>query len=142
ESLREPLESGHVTITRVRGSVTFPAGFLLIGAMNPCPCGYYGDSKRACSCAETVVSRYQRRVSGPLLDRLDLFIDAPRVEYQELAGAPTGEPSSAVRSRVAAAREVQQRRLEGTSRVANCEMGPIEVRRHCQDMLAPEAQPL
>jgi len=142
ESLREPLESGHVTITRVRGSVTFPAGFLLIGAMNPCPCGYYGDSKRACSCAEATVSRYQRRVSGPLLDRFDLFIDVPRVEYQELAGAPTGEPYSAVRSRVAEAREVQQRRLEGTGLVANCEMGPLEVRRYCQEMLAPEAQPL
>lgn len=107
-----------------------------------CPCGYYGDSKRACSCAEATVSRYQRRVSGPLLDRFDLFIDVPRVEYQELAGAPTGEPSSAVRSRVAEAREVQQRRLEGTGLVANCEMGPLEVRRYCQEMLAPEAQPL
>ena len=110
--------------------------------MHGCPCGYYGDSKRACSCAEATVSRYQRRVSGPLLDRFDLFIEVPRVEYAELAGAPTGESSSSVRGRVAAAREVQQRRLEGTGLVANCEMGPLEVRRYCQELLAPEGQPL
>ena len=142
EALREPLESGSVTITRVRGSVTFPASFLLVAAMNPCPCGYYGDPKRACSCAEATVSRYQRRISGPLLDRFDLFIEVPRVEYAELAGAPTGEPSAVVAARVAAARAVQQRRLEGSRFVSNSEMGPLEVRRFCQEPLAPEAQPL
>ena len=142
ESLREPLESGSVTITRVRGSVTFPASFLLIAAMNPCPCGYYGDPKRACSCAEATVSRYQRRISGPLLDRFDIFIEVPRVEYAELAGAPTGESSAAVAARVATARLVQQRRLEGSRFVSNSEMGPLEVRRFCQEPLAPEAQPL
>ena len=142
EALREPLESGSVTITRVRGSVTFPASFLLVAAMNPCPCGYYGDPKRACSCAEATVSRYQRRISGPLLDRFDLFIEVPRVEYAELAGAPTGEPSAVVAARVAAARAVQQRRLEGSRFVSNSEMGPLEVRRFCQEPLVPEAQPL
>ena len=142
EALREPLESGSVTITRVRGSVTFPASFLLVAAMNPCPCGYYGDPKRACSCAEATVSRYQRRISGPLLDRFDLFIEVPRVEYAELAGAPTGEPSAVVAARVAAARAVQERRLEGSRFVSNSEMGPLEVRRFCQEPLAPEAQPL
>ncbi len=142
ESLREPLESGSVTITRVRGSVTFPASFLLVAAMNPCPCGYYGDPKRACSCAEATVSRYQRRISGPLLDRFDLFIDVPRVEYAELAGAPTGETSAVVAARVAAARAIQQRRLQDSRFVSNSEMGPLEVRRFCQEPLAPEAQPL
>ena len=131
-----------MTITRVRGSVTLPASFLLVAAMNPCPCGYYGDPKRACSCAEATASRYQRRISGPLLDRFDLFIEVPRVEYAELAGAPTGEPSAVVAARVAAARAVQQRRLEGSRFVSNSEMGPLEVRRFCQQRLAPEAQPL
>lgn len=142
ESLREPLESGVVTITRVRGSVAFPAVLLLIAAMNPCPCGYYGDSRRACSCAEMVVSRYQRRISGPLLDRFDLFIDVPRVEYEELTGSRTGESSASIRARVAAAREIQAARLRGTRMVTNSEMGPLEVRRYCQELLVPPAQPL
>jgi magnesium chelatase family protein len=142
ESLREPLESGVVTITRVRGSVAFPAVLLLIAAMNPCPCGYYGDSRRACTCAEVAVSRYQHRVSGPLLDRFDLFIDVPRVEYSELTGGRTGEPSAAIRERVTAAREVQSARLTGTRMVTNSEMGPREVRRYCQELLVAEAQPL
>jgi magnesium chelatase family protein len=142
ESLREPLESGAVTISRVRGSATFPARFLLVAAMNPCPCGYHGDAKRACTCAEATVTRYQRRISGPLLDRFDLFIDVPRVEYQELAGAATGETSAEVRARVTRAREVQLARLAGTSFVTNAEMGPLEVRQHCQRLLVPAAQPL
>ena len=141
ESLREPLESGVVTITRVRGSVAFPAVLLLIAAMNPCPCGYYGDSRRACTCAE-VVSRYQRRISGPLLDRFDIFADVPRVEYSQLSGGRTGESSAVIRERVAAAREVQAERLAGTRMVTNSEMGPLEVRRHCQELLVPAAQPL
>lgn len=142
ESLREPLESGVVTITRVRGSVAFPAVLLLIAAMNPCPCGYYGDSRRACTCAEMVVSRYQRRISGPLLDRFDIFTDVPRVEYRELSGGRTGEPSEVIRERVAAARRLQTERLAGTRMVTNSEMGPLEVRRHCQELLVPAAQPL
>ena len=142
ESLREPLESGAVTISRVRGSATFPARFLLVAAMNPCPCGYHGDAKRACTCAEATVTRYQRRISGPLLDRFDLFIDVPRVEYQELAGGATGETSATVRARVTRAREVQLARLAGTPFVTNAEMGPLEVRQHCQRLLVPAAQPL
>ena len=142
EALREPLEAGTVTITRARRSVTFPARFLLIAAMNPCPCGYYGDSKRACSCAEAAVSRYQRRVSGPLLDRFDIFSDVPRVEDDKLAGALTGESSAVVRERVVAARDIQQRRFDGTGYLVNAGMGPLEVRRHCQELLATDAQPL
>ena len=142
EALREPLESGVVTISRARGSVTFPARFLMVAAMNPCPCGFYGDSVRTCSCPEAAVSRYQRRVSGPLLDRLDLFVDVPRVDYQELTGEPTGERSQPVRARVLVARERQAARLRGTPYLTNAEMGPLEVRAHCQDPLAPEAQPI
>jgi len=142
ESLREPLESGLVTITRVRGSVTFPATFLLIAAMNPCPCGYYGDTKRACTCSEGTVSRYQRRISGPLLDRFDIFIDVPRVEYGELTGAPSGETSEVVRERVARARSVQLERLRAARMTVNSDMGPLEVRRYCQELLVPGAQPL
>ena len=142
EALREPLESGAITISRARGSVTFPARLLLIAAMNPCPCGYYGDSKRVCSCSDSTVSRYQHRVSGPLLDRIDLFADVPRVEYDELTGAPGGESSATIRERVCAARVLQQERLRDTSFVTNAEMGPREVRTYCQERLADAAKPL
>lgn len=142
EALREPLEAGVVTISRARGSVTFPARILLIAAMNPCPCGYYGDSRRSCSCSESTVSRYQRRVSGPMLDRFDLFADVPRVEYEELTGAPTGERSEVVRDRVIKARAMQGERLSSTSSMVNAEMDPVAVRRHCQDRLDDAARPL
>ncbi len=142
EALREPLESGSVTISRARGSATFPARFLLVAAMNPCPCGYHGDARHPCTCAEAMVTRYQRRISGPLLDRFDLFVDVPRVEYHELAGGPTGESSAAVRERVAAARKTQRARLAGTPYITSAEMGPLEVREFCQQRLAPAAQPL
>lgn len=142
EALREPLESGVVTISRARGSATFPAQILLVAAMNPCPCGYYGDSRHACSCTEATVSRYQHRVSGPLLDRFDLFFDVPSVEYAELVGAPTGDRSEVVRDRVIAARAVQARRLASTEAVTNSEMAPVEVGRFCHDRLDDDARPL
>ena len=142
EALREPLEAGAITISRARGSVSFPARFLLVAAMNPCPCGYYGDSLRSCTCAEGAVSRYQRRISGPLMDRLDLFVEVPRVEFRELTGEMTGEPSSAVRERVIAARARQAERLVGSAAVTNSEMGPLEVRKYGQEPLVPAAQPL
>ena len=142
EALREPLESGTVTISRARGSLTFPARILLIAAMNPCPCGYYGDARRVCSCNDSTVSRYQRRVSGPLLDRFDLFMDVPRVEYEELSGAPSGESSAAIRERVEAARERQRERLAGSEHLTNAEMGPVAVREFCQQQLEPGAEPL
>jgi len=142
EALREPLESGSLTISRARGSVTFPARVLLVAAMNPCPCGYYGDPVRTCTCPEATVTRYQRRVSGPLLDRIDLFIDVPRVEFKELTGEATGERSESVRIRVVEARERQAVRFRGTSTVANAEMGPLDVRKYCQQQLEAVAQPL
>ena len=140
EVLRQPLEDGIITISRAQGSVTFPAKFILIGAMNPCPCGYYGDTTRPCTCSESAVSKYQRRLSGPLLDRIDIHVEVPRVEYEKLAGEKQAETSAVVRARVEAARQVQQRRLQGTKIACNSEMGPAEVRKHC--VLTPPAQQL
>jgi magnesium chelatase family protein len=143
EVLRQPLEDRIVTISRARMSVTFPANFSLVAAMNPCPCGYYGDSTKECSCPPAVVSRYQRRISGPLLDRIDLFVDVPRVAYEKLASTTKAEPSAAVAERVHRAREVQHARFStegegGTS--LNSEMNPSQVRDYAQlQMTEPAA---
>ncbi|MGE0227604.1 MAG: ATP-binding protein [Dehalococcoidia bacterium] len=127
---------------RLPGAAPEPPDAHCCSDSHGCPCGYHGDNRHPCTCAEAMVTRYQRRISGPLLDRFDLFVDVPRVEYAELTAAPSGESSSAVRRRVAAARELQRARLEGTPYIANAEMGPLEVREHCQQRLAPAAQPL
>ncbi len=100
EVLRQPLEDGQVTVARARGSVTFPSNFMLVAAMNPCPCGYFGDPVKPCSCGDGTVARYRKRISGPLMDRIDLHIDVPRVEYEQLASTEVSESSSAVRARV------------------------------------------
>ena len=131
EVLRQPLEDGTVTISRVQGSVTFPAKFMLVGAMNPCPCGYAGDSVRECTCSPTAIAKYQRRLSGPLLDRIDIHVEVPRVQYEKLTGQGDGEPSRVVRARVQAARGRQQARFAGTGLVSNADMGPSEVRKYC-----------
>lgn len=131
EVLRQPLEDKIVTISRASGTLTFPANVMLIAAMNPCPCGYYGDSVKECTCAATAIARYQKRLSGPLLDRIDIHLAVPRIEYEKLADARLGEPSAAVRARVEAARAVQAARFAGTSIVTNAEMGPAQVRAHC-----------
>jgi magnesium chelatase family protein len=110
EVLRQPLEDGFVTVTRVGGRMEFPARFQLVGAMNPCPCGYYGDTEKACSCTPQAVRRYQDRISGPLLDRIDLHVNVPRVRYQELSSAAAEESSAAVKARVEAARAMQRHR--------------------------------
>jgi predicted ATPase with chaperone activity len=111
--------------------VTYPANFMLIGAMNPCPCGYHGDPIRACTCPPSLVARYHRRLSGPLLDRIDIFIEVPRVDYEKLAGDAPGEPSRAVRTRVDTARR-RHHRLTGLPLAVNAEMGPAEVRKFCR----------
>lgn len=141
EVMRQPLEDKSVTISRAKLAVTFPSNFALISALNPCPCGYFGDPERECVCPPQVVSRYQRRISGPLLDRIDLFVDVPRVAYEKLATAARGEPSAAVAERVHRAREVQLRRFttEGTASRVNADMSPPEVRDYAQAMLAPGA---
>ena len=104
---------------------------MLVGAMNPCPCGYFGDQYRACSCPPGVVSRYQRRISGPFLDRVDIFVEVPHIEYEKLTDARLGEPSATVQARVTAARERQRERFQGTRLTANAEMTPTEIREFC-----------
>lgn len=132
EVLRQPLEDKMVTISRANGSVTYPANFMLVGAMNPCFCGNLGDPKKPCSCSSQLLSRYQKRISGPLLDRMDIFIDVPRVEYEKLTGDATGEPSSDIRERVCGARQAQQARFDDSCAQANADMGPSDVWRHCR----------
>jgi magnesium chelatase family protein len=131
EMLRQPLEDRQLTIARSAGSLTFPSNFMLIGAMNPCPCGYYGDPVRECTCSHSMVSRYQKRISGPLLDRIDIHIDVPRVEYDKLSDERQGEPSAAIQARVEAARKRQRQRFEGSDPLSNADMGPAEVREFC-----------
>ena len=143
EVLRQPIEDRVVTISRAKMSVTFPANFALIAAMNPCPCGYYGDPVRDCTCPPQLVSRYQRRISGPLLDRIDLFVDVPRVSYEKLASTARGETSAAVRDRVAGARALQRERFATHPGTAlNAEMNPSQVRQFAQLCLGDGAQEL
>lgn len=132
ETLRQPLEDRIVTISRAAGTVSFPANFTLIAAMNPCPCGYAGDPVKACTCSSTMITRYQKRISGPLLDRIDIHVEVPRVEYEKLADNRLGEPSAAIRARVEAARQRQRERFHGTSTLTNAEMNPNQVREYCQ----------
>ncbi len=140
EILRQPLEDKVVTISRAQGSITYPANFMLVAAMNPCPCGYFGDPVKQCTCASSAVSRYQKRISGPMLDRIDMFVDVPRIEYDKLADDRLGEPSATVRSRVQSARDRQEARLPGNGVLCNADMTPAEVREFCT--VEPEAQDL
>jgi magnesium chelatase family protein len=133
EVLRQPLEDSEITISRAGSSLTYPARFMLAAAMNPCPCGFFGDRQRACSCAPPAVQRYLSRVSGPLLDRIDLHLEVPAVRYRELSGRGAEEPSAAVRERVVRARERQRARLAGRAGIyANAHMRAREVREYCR----------
>jgi magnesium chelatase family protein len=129
--LRQSLDHYVVTISHVTGSLSFPANFLLVGARNPCPCGYYGDPVHECTCSLAMVDSYQKRISGPLMDRIDIHVDVPNVDYEKLAGRSPAEPSAAIRARVEAAREQQRKRLKGTALHANADMGPKEAREFC-----------
>lgn len=131
EVLRQPLEDKVVTISRSSGSLCFPANFMLVAARNPCPCGYHGDPTHACTCSRSLVDAYQKRISGPMLDRIDIHVDVPRVDYDKLTGHTLGERSERIRARVEAAREAQGRRFQGTRMQTNADMGPAEVRQHC-----------
>jgi magnesium chelatase family protein len=130
EVLRQPLEDKQVTLARASGTITFPANVSLVAAMNPCPCGYFGDLTRACSCSSSAVTRYQKRISGPLLDRIDIHLEVPRVDYEQLTDRRAGEPSATVRARVEAAREVQAARFSGTELRTNADMGPGELQHY------------
>ena len=131
EVLRQPIEDKVATISRAHGTTTFPANFMLVAAMNPCPCGYSGDSEHACSCSPTAVSRYRWRISGPLLDRFDIFVDVPRVEYEKLVTPPSSENSDTVRERISRSIDIQRKRFANTGLASNSDMGPVEVWDHC-----------
>ncbi|NLF01878.1 MAG: YifB family Mg chelatase-like AAA ATPase [Anaerolineales bacterium] len=131
EGLRQPMEDGTVSIARSTGTLSFPARFILVGAMNPCPCGYYGDPVRECTCNMATVSRYQKRISGPLLDRIDIHVEVPRVDYDKLTDRRLGEPSAAIRARVEQARQVQRQRYAGTPITCNADIGAREIREVC-----------
>lgn len=131
EVLRQPLEDKVITISRAQGTLTFPANFQLVAAMNPCPCGYFGDPTRACTCAPGFVTKYQRRISGPLMDRIDIHVEVPRVDYEKLSDARLGEPSALIRTRIETARQVQRERFTGTALTSNADMHPAQVRQYC-----------
>jgi magnesium chelatase family protein len=132
EVLRQPLENGCVTVSRAAGSCTFPSRFILVAAMNPCPCGYYGSMQRACRCNPNVIHRYRARISGPLLDRIDLHIEVTALAEDELIGAPTGETSAQIRGRVVAARKIQEGRFAGSGVFCNSRMEPAQLQLHCR----------
>jgi len=140
EALRQPMEDGLVTISRAQGTLSFPAKFMLVGAMNPCPCGFATDPDKECTCTQASVVRYQRKLSGPLLDRIDIHVEVPRVDYDKLIGTVSPESSASIRQRTDAARRVQLTRFTGTRRTSNSEMGPKEVREYCP--VEPAAQSL
>jgi magnesium chelatase family protein len=132
EVLRQPLEDKAVTISRAQGSLTFPANFMLVAAMNPCPCGYYGDPINPCTCSAGTITRYQKRLSGPILDRIDIQVSVPRVDFDKLTSDRLGEPSLAVQERVEKARDIQRKRFDDSPRSSNGDMIPREIRKYCQ----------
>jgi len=140
EVMRQPMEDKLVTISRAQGSLTFPANFQLVAAMNPCPCGYYGDLLKPCTCAHSTVTKYQKRISGPLLDRIDIHIEVPRVDYEKLSSDRVGETSASIRQRVQAARDIQTQRyssirnsnIDSLNIMCNADMRIAEIRRFCK----------
>jgi magnesium chelatase family protein len=132
--MRQPMEDKVVTISRAKGSLTFSANFQLIAAMNPCPCGWLNDAQKACGCASAVVTKYQKRISGPILDRIDIHIEVPRVDYEKLSNDRLGERSESIRERVQAARDIQTNRFSGYSSdiVCNADMRVGEIRQFCK----------
>jgi len=131
EVLRQPLEDGVVTITRAQTSIKYPADFTLLAAMNPCPCGHYGDSAKECTCSPFQIQRYWSRLSGPLLDRIDIQINVPRLKEDELLSQTEGEPSKAIRQRVIAARNIQIQRFKDENIICNSQMLPKQIKRYC-----------
>lgn len=132
EVMRQPLEDGKVTISRALGTMTFPADFMLVAAMNPCPCGYFGDPKRECRCSSAQVERYRQRISGPLLDRIDIHVEAPAVDYRDLSSDVPGEASSVMRERVEAARAIQSERFRSNRTACNARMRHSALKTHCR----------
>jgi len=140
EVLRQPLETGEVLVSRASASITYPARFMLVSAMNPCPCGYLGDPRHQCTCSVSQIHRYRKRVSGPLLDRIDIHIDVPAVPYKELSEERTGERSESIRQRVLRARQIQVERFKKEGIFSNGQMRTRHLRKYCQ--LGEEAKKL
>ena len=132
EVMRQPIEDKVVTISRAQGSLTFPANFMLVSAMNPRPCGYYGDTIKPCTCSSSMVTSNQKRISGPLMDRIDIHVEVPRLDYEKLSDDRLGEPSDNVQKWVEAARDAQRQRFEEDELTCNADMRPKEVRIFCQ----------
>ena len=132
EALRQPLEDGRATISRAAMAVTYPCQFMLVGAMNPCPCGYYTDPKHMCRCTPNQITKYRNRISGPLMDRIDIHVDVPPVEFDDLRPSRSGEPSAAVRERVMRARGRQRERFAGEGFFTNARMDVRHMERHCR----------
>ena len=131
EVLRQPMEDGEVTVSRVAGTLTFPARFMLVCAMNPCKCGWHGHPSGRCKCSEHEVRRYHSRISGPLLDRIDIIVEVPALEYEELKRKKPSESSAEIKKRVNAAREIQRLRFKGDGAMSNSRLSPGELREHC-----------
>lgn len=138
ESLRQPMENGEVTVSRASGTMTFPSRFTLVGAMNPCPCGNYGDETKPCICSAQSIFKYQRKISGPLLDRMDMQINVPRETFANLNSQKSSQTSAEIKQLVGKTREVQTKRFANTRLITNAEMGPREIKRFCQTTVAGE----
>ena len=132
EVLRQPLEDMQVTISRAASTITYPSSLMLVAAMNPCPCGYFSDPKHACRCTHSQIRRYRSKISGPLMDRIDIHAEVPAVPYRDLAGTADGETSATVRRRVVAARSIQSRRFARTRIHCNAQMSSRHIKRHCR----------
>lgn len=131
ESLRQPLEDGLVVVSRAKGTLTFPARFMLVAAMNPCPCGHFGDPERVCGCSPYAREKYRQKVSGPILDRIDLHIDVPRLKFDVLQDRRPSEASATIRTRVEGARVIQRKRLTETKKFTNAELDAKLLETHC-----------
>ena len=129
--MRQPLEDGNITVSRALGSINYPAGVMLVAAMNPCPCGFLTDPQKECVCTPLQIQRYRSRVSGPLLDRIDIQVEVPAIRYQDLASRDAGEPSELIRQRVNNARMVQLERFQKRNIHANAQMGTRDIKRYC-----------
>jgi magnesium chelatase family protein len=132
EVLRQPLEDLKVTISRASSTLTYPSSFMLVAAMNPCPCGYFSDPKHECRCSFQQIHRYRSRISGPLLDRIDIHVEVPAVPYKDLLGGPNAEPSEEIRKRATAARAIQSQRFERTKIFCNAQMSSRHIKTHCK----------
>jgi magnesium chelatase family protein len=132
EVLRQPLEDLQVTIARAASTITYPASFMMVAAMNPCPCGYFSDPKHECRCSFHQIQRYRSKISGPLLDRIDIHVDVPAVPYKDLMGESSAEPSHDIRKRVETARGIQSRRFWRAKIYCNAQMGSRHIKNHCQ----------